>query len=117
MRGTALSLLLLTTSAQASDWTEEDTYRQLGVYSTLLLDYSQTKDIKNHPNLYEKNPILGKHPTDKKINKYFLSVGIAHTLVAYNLPPDYRKTFQYATIGIEIVQIVKNRQLNLRFEF
>lgn len=115
---TALTILIgLTKPALADDWTTEDSYRQAGVYTVLALDWAQTRDIKNHPKFSERNPILGKHPTDKQVNSYFLAVGLAHTAIAYNLPPTWRRGFQYATIAIQVVQIIKNKRSGVSFEF
>ena len=58
------------------------------ILSLLVIDYRQTLDIKNHDNMYEINPILGKHPSDLKITIYFLICSIlfvAVSLYAHNL--------------------------------
>lgn len=52
-----------------------------------LIDQFQTHDIKNHPGMYEKNWILGRHPDDDKIRIYFLVTNaVAIGLVYFLLP-------------------------------
>jgi hypothetical protein len=101
----------------ASELTPLEEKRELLVYSTLLLDAAQTLDIKNHPDLYETNPLLGRHPSDGKIAAYFIGAGFAHNAITKKLPTEYRAAWQYGWAALEIVTIVRNRQLNLRFNF
>ena len=48
----------------------------------LIFDYRQTIDIKNHPGMYEINPILGKHPSDIKITIYFILATLFYSFLA-----------------------------------
>ena len=119
IRKLLLSLLLLTlpTLSKANDWTTNDTIRQTAVLSTFSLDYAQTRDIKNHAWAYETNPILGRHPSDRRITLYFLSASVIHTGIAYKLPPDWRRGFQYTTLALQLAVIAHNKKIGLRFEF
>lgn len=65
----------------------------------------------------ETNPILGNHPTSAQVNLYFAATAIAHVLIADALPSDYRKAFQYVTIGIESAVVVRNYQIGIRVGF
>ena len=85
--------------------------------ATLLMDYGQSRDIKNHPGHYETNPILGPHPHDDKIMAYFVLAGLGHYAVTKALLAEWRPAWQYSWIAIEIAQIIKNRQLGIGFEF
>ncbi|MGZ3240710.1 MAG: hypothetical protein ACXWJK_10185 [Burkholderiaceae bacterium] len=112
--------ILFAISAQmafADDLTPIEQKRELLVYTTLMLDAAQTLDIKNHPNLYETNPLLGRHPSDTKIVAYFIGAGFAHDAVTKALPTEYRATWQYGWAALEIGTIIRNRKLNLRFNF
>jgi hypothetical protein len=101
----------------ASDLSPLEQKRELFVYSTLVLDAAQTLDIKNHPDLYETNPLLGRHPSDAKIVAYFIGAGFAHNAVTKALPTRYRAMWQYGWAALEIGTIIRNRKLNLRFNF
>lgn len=101
----------------ASDLSPIEQKREYLVYTTLLLDAAQTLDIKNHPDLYETNPLLGRHPSDVKIVAYFIGAGFAHNAITKKLPTEYRAAWQYGWAALEIATIIRNRQLNLRFNF
>jgi hypothetical protein len=101
----------------ANDWTKNDTIRQAAVLGTFYLDQAQTKDIKNHPWAHETNPLLGRHPSDRRIRNYFVSASVIHTAIAYKLPPEYRRGFQYTTLALQLAVIAHNKKIGLRFEF
>lgn len=68
-------------------WLDDETafkYSRFGqVLPYMFKDWQQTREIKNHPNMYEMNPALGKHPSDAKIDGYFaLSTILLFRLVA-----------------------------------
>ena len=46
-------------------------------------DYYTTEDFLDDPRFYEKNPILGKHPSDKKLVAYFSITAIGALIVAH----------------------------------
>lgn len=105
------------TISQASDWSEGDSIRQKIVLTTFYVDYLQTKDIKNHPGMYETNPILGAHPSNRRIGGYFVLAAASHSYIAYNLRPEWRRPFQYATIALQVAVILHNKKIGLNYEF
>lgn len=52
----------------------------------MFKDYQQTLDIKNHPGMYEMNPVLGKHPSDTAISAYFIAVNAIIFTAVKKLP-------------------------------
>ena len=111
-------LLFVTTfSAQADEWTQADTSRQT-VYTVLhVIDWRQTIDIARHPEQQEMNPVLGAHPNNSRINTYFATTLAAHYLIAKAFPAEYRKAFQYVTIGVEASVVQSNFALGLSVGF
>ena len=55
--------------------TRADLAREAIFAAEVLVDYRQTLDIKNHPGVYELNPIMGRHPSDDRI-----AIGCAATV-------------------------------------
>ncbi len=118
MKYLALIAALLAGQTQAADWTTQDTALQIAVTASLYADYAQTKDIQRYPQCWEANPILGRHPTDKAIDRYFLAVAVGHAAIAYALPAGWpRTTWQGAVIAIEVAQVIKNKKAGFRFSF
>ena len=86
-----------------SNWSDEDTQRQLSYLLLHGVDWGQTKTIARNPNKWsETNPILGKHPSAGDVDKYFALTGLGHVGLSLLLSdPKWRKLFQNLTIGLE----------------
>jgi hypothetical protein len=88
-----------------------------------LADISTTLDIKNHPNLYETNPLLGRHPSDSAIFAEGIGLGIighalvTHELVAYHAPSWVIDTWEDVSIGVEAGYTANNLSYGLQFTY
>jgi hypothetical protein len=108
----------LLTGCANGGWSREDTYRQTGFIALSGIDWMQTRKIANNPDEYhENNPILGSHPSTGKVDAYFAASIAAHTAIAMALPPEYRKWFQYVSIGVEAGVVASNFSIGLGVGF
>lgn len=99
-------------------WDRNDTLLQATYLSLLVADRCQTVYIAKHPDkFYERNKILGKHPSVGEVNSYFLGLAAVHTGIAYVLPQPYRKVFQYITIGGEAFTVTRNVVIGVKMSF
>jgi len=117
MKNLLTLLLILPAFANADDWTPADTQRELVFAALMVADAAQTHDIARHLDLAEANPILGKHPSNAKINVYFGTIMAAQYLIAQALPAEYRHAWQYAGIGFEFAIVQNNYRLGIRADF
>ncbi len=117
MRTAALALLLLSGSACAEPFTVDDWKREAAFAALTVMDWQQTHDIARHPGMFELNPLLGRHPSAGRIDRYFAASLLAHVALARILAPQYRVTFQRATIVAEAVVVGRNTYLGLRVQF
>jgi hypothetical protein len=117
MKNLIALLLILPAFANADDWTTADTQRELVFAALMVADVAQTHDIARHANMEEINPILGKHPSNARINTYFAASMAAQYLIAQALPAEYRHAWQYAGIGFELGFIQSNYKLGIRADF
>lgn len=123
MRGnlilSAIILLMISSSAYAADpWTKEDTYRELAALTLRFIDYKTTLDIARSPDeLSEVNPLLGEHPSVGRVNTYFAVMTVVHPVISYSLPKEYRKAFQYISIGVSGTASTINLWSGLRVRF
>jgi hypothetical protein len=102
----------------AEDWTWQDTARQAGVVSLLVVDMGQTLYIAGHPDEWRDiNPILGEHPDEGKVWGYFISCAVVHTLVSLALPPKSRAIWQYSTIAVEGLVVGRNYGIGIGMEY
>jgi hypothetical protein len=90
---------------------------EAAVLTAGLIDYAQTRDIKNHPELYETNPLLGENPSDTRIRNYFIAAGLAHVGVTHLLPRPYRMPWQLGWLSIQLINMQNNHRLGLRLDF
>lgn len=80
----------------------------------LFVDFRQTIDIKNHPGMYEINPILGKHPSDTKITIYFILSSIIFAIVALFLQEPAKFIWLAVWAGMEVWAIQNNIKHGLK---
>jgi hypothetical protein len=112
-----LSVLLLYGCANGG-WSREDTYRQAEVVVLSGIDWAQTRKIAQNPDKWhEHNPVLGSHPSTEKVDIYFPLSIATNTAIAMALPPEYRKWFQYVSIGVEAGVVASNFSIGLGVGF
>ena len=112
------ALLAVTINAQAADdWSTTDKALAASAMTAYALDWAQTRDIANHPDLYETNPLLGRHPSNGKINIHFIGTGLITLGIAHVLPSTYRKLFLTGVVVVEARFISHNAHLGLKVRF
>lgn len=84
----------------------------------LAADWSQTTYIAMHPErFYEKNPILGKHPSVLKVAGYFTVCAWLLIMGTAMLPTPYGLALAAGTAVLELVMVVRNHKLGIKFHF
>ncbi len=81
------------------------------------IDMLQTLEIANNDDYYEKNKILGKHPSEAHVVAYFISRGFAHYHVTKMIPERYRKFWHTYNVVYNYDVIRDNHQLGIRIDF
>lgn len=83
-----------------------------------MVDWAQTRTISKNPDLfYEKNLILGNHPSIGRVNTYFVSAIVLNYVVSDNLSKRWRTGFQTGLIGLELCVTDRNRQIGIKMDF
>jgi len=118
MRKLIIILLFIPITSLAEEWTKADSQRET-VYLVLhAADWLQTRNIARDPvRWHEYNPIIGKHPTIGRVNNYFALSTIAHISIVDALPKEYRKAFQYFTIGFKGKLVYHNFHVGISAQF
>ncbi|MBI1755049.1 hypothetical protein HY250_01825 [Candidatus Azambacteria bacterium] len=73
-------------------------------------DWHQTRDLKNQPGTYETNPILGRHPSDGKIDLYFAGCYMVQHFLATRLPEPYASSLLDSVAFTEHLVVEANRE-------
>jgi len=109
-----LIMMSISSSASAEYWSTEDTNRELVVEGLLILDYVKTDQINqdnkylvpdgyvstniNSP-YYMKQAYTVVIPNQAETNFILLAI-VAHPIILTYIDPEYRKMFQYVSIGV-----------------
>jgi hypothetical protein len=110
-------LLFLPSLVFGGDWTTADSIRQ-GLYTGFtLVDCEQTKTFLKNPHMYENNHILGKHPSQTKVNNLCALSIVGNAAVSYVLPRGWREAWQYVWIGAEASAVYHNYSAGVRIPF
>ena len=90
----------------------------MAIFTLRLVDWGTTLDIAKNPDQYsELNPLLGLHPSVRDVNIYFVLTTIIHPMISYNLSKEYRKAFQYISMGTSGVTVFFNLKAGLNMNF
>ncbi len=114
-----LTFFIIMSSAHAEgsrdrkNWTPRDTAFEVLFAALVYVDWKQTIEFTQnrdkYPNCYETNPLIGHHPTRKRINAVVAGSLLVHAFTAYQLPQPYRGWWQWVWIGVEADVIHTNR--------
>jgi len=82
-------------------------------------DWNQTLQIARNPNsYYERNIVLGSHPSVSQVNAYFAVSAISLLVLSRYLSPEDRTMLFGAWTAIEVYTVGRNRvSLGLRLTF
>ena len=119
-----ICLGLSSSSKSVDKWTSQDTIWEVTTLAVKTLDWSQTRYIAaNKERYYEVNPLIGQHPSDSEVNRYFIVTSIGHMAVAGLLPTkatlpivgtvNPRRLWQYIFIGISGGLVAHNANIGI----
>lgn len=117
----AVALLLAATGARADEPQKFPIALELAFDAAEFADMSTTLDIKNHPGMYEQNPLLGQHPSDARIiGSCTVAAGIhaliTREMVIHGWNPKVVATWEVLSIGVEGGMAAHNFHIGLRFK-
>lgn len=117
-----VSLLFLIPSvshAFMDDWDQYDKLLLAGYSATWFVDYGQTREIAVNDSYYEKNPILGRYPSQEDVNVYFVGSYLLNLFVADTLDGWWRKGYLAAWLLCHLDAALHNERagLSINFEF
>jgi len=114
-----LTILFFPTTVWAfcDNWSTTDTVMESAFVSLTIVDWSQTKEFVAQGTLEEQNPILGKHPSQARIDTYMILAIAAQAGVACWLPQEWREGFLAGSVVIEAWAVNNNLTLGVRGRF
>ena len=116
-----LSLFLTKSHAGWNDWNEDT--KKLFVASSIAIsaDYLLTRDFaKNkhmHPNAFEMNPIIGRHPHHDKIDLMMIVMLVSNYYITDFIPPEQRNFYLSVRTFMHGTAAVNNYMVGFRIRF
>lgn len=112
-----LLTLLWPCAAFSQDWSALDKSLLTAGATLHILDWQQTRYISGHPNeFYEINPLLGKHPSQARVNQYMLGTLVLYPLLADWLP-EYRTVILSLWVGSRGIAVHNNYVLGVKLNW
>jgi len=101
------------------DWTQEQRNWLIASNVAMLGDWATTRNMTRRysEGYWERNPILGRHPTTQRVDLHFASWMIANYFIADYFQGDNRTLYLKVITGIESTMTIKNLSIGLRLEF
>ena len=113
-----LILPLICTPLKAGEPLSKGDIKSIYAFNVLqFVDMLQTLEIANNDDYYEKNKILGKHPSEFQVVTYFIARGFAHYEATKIIPSKYRKLWHTYNIVYNYNVIRDNHELGIRINF
>lgn len=121
----ALSLALAPTlSARAAPvcakWSSTNTAAEALATGLILTDWAQTLRFTEHPQFpgqHETNPLLGPHPSRRRVNSLIGAGVLAQFGIACALPDPERSRWLDALIAVEALAVAHNHVVSAAWRF
>jgi hypothetical protein len=115
-------LLVFSTSTVADEWTHADAQREYAYLVLHAIDWAQTRTIARNPDKYAEGGIvasrvIGAHPDVWQVDSYMIGSAFLVMAVSRALPAEYRRVFQYVTIGDSAYSVAHNFNIGLMINF
>ncbi len=116
--GIILATVLTAVPAQAREWTQEERAWGATLAAVTLADWATTRNLSRRYNegYYERNPVLGRHPSTDRVDLHFALGGAITYFVADSLD-QYRKPFLMGFTAIELIMVNNNLNIGLKMRF
>lgn len=113
-----LLLLLVSLSATAREWTEEEYAWGAAALLFTAGDWATTRNMTRRYNqgYYEQNVILGKHPTTGQVDRYF-AISIPVVFLLLDNLDEYRKPALIGITAVEAAMVGHNLHIGLKLQF
>jgi len=109
-----LSIFIFTSCATRS---KGDEIREATWLVLHAVDYKQTQYAMERPDEFEElNPLLGKHPSEGRLNTFAIVGGLFHIL-GTDYFEENRTLWQNITIGLKIVCVANNYYVGAKIKF
>lgn len=115
----AAAALVGSCSAVAGDaWSEDQLRMGAALAAATVVDWAQTRYIADNPDrFHETNPIVGRHPSIGRVDRYFATSVLVGAVVLDALPSEYRDYALKAGLVLEVLVVSNNARIGVGVKF
>ena len=124
MKKLLTTFILLFSSYSWGDWNNwSDTDKKMFIASNVAIaaDWLTTRNFAGHkelhPGTYETNPIIGKYPSQERVDLYFIGIVVSNYYIADWLPKELRGFYLGVRTGAHGTAAISNMNLGWKMEF
>jgi hypothetical protein len=113
-----MSVMVNLAQAETRSWTSEERAWGYAAGALLVGDWLTTRNMTQRYNegYYERNPLLGSHPSTAQVNRHFMISVPLIFLVADNWESQ-RKNWLMGITVIEAAMVANNLRIGLRIQY
>lgn len=105
-------------TATAGEWTEDQKRMGAALAAVSVVDWAQTRYIADNPDrFHETNPIMGRHPSIGRVDRYFATSVLVGAVVLDALPSEYRDYALKAGLVLEVLVVSNNARIGVGVKF
>lgn len=99
-------------------WSEDQLRMGAALAAVTVVDWAQTRYIADNPDrFHETNPIMGRHPSIGRVDRYFATSILVGAVVLDALPSAYRDYALKAGLVLEVLVVSNNARIGVGVKF
>lgn len=99
-------------------WSEDQLRMGAALAAVTVVDWAQTRHIADNPDrFHETNPIMGRHPSIGRVDRYFATSILVGAVVLDALPSEYRDYALKAGLVLEVLVVSNNARIGVGVKF
>ena len=98
-------------------WTTEDIWLESAWQVLHVADWGQTRYISESADYWEVNPILGRHPSRREVDAFFVLTSVLHWVISDSVGARDRLRWQWISIGVKGGTVWRNWLIGVRVQF
>lgn len=99
-------------------WSEDQLRMGAALAAVTVVDWAQTRYIADNPDrFHETNPIMGRHPSIGRVDRYFATSILVGAVVLDALPSEYRDYAIKAGLVLEVLVVSNNARIGVGVKF
>ena len=109
--------LIHTTAMAGATWTREDVWLESAWQALNVIDWGQTRYVSESADYQEVNPILGRDPTRRSVDVFFVAAAALHWAISDRVDAHDRLRWQWISLGAKGAGVWRNWAVGVGLKF